>query len=73
MLRDSGFLATLAFMSEFKFRLYPIHSTHPPSRQVSLLGPKDDSAMINGPGKQPINKLRSEVTNYALLRRYWGD
>jgi hypothetical protein len=42
-------------------------------RQVSLLGPKDDSAMINGPGKQPINKLGSEVTIYALLRRYWGD
>jgi len=40
---------------------------------VSLLGPKDDSAMINGPGKQPINKLGLEVTNYALLGRYWGD
>ena len=29
--------------------------------------------MINGPGKQPINKLGPEVTIYALLRRYWGD
>ena len=28
--------------------------------------------MINGPGKQPINKLGLEVTKYALLRRYWA-
>jgi hypothetical protein len=29
--------------------------------------------MINVPGKQPINKLDLEVTNYALLRRDWGN
>jgi hypothetical protein len=28
--------------------------------------------MINGPGKQPINKMRGEVTIYARLRRRQG-
>ena len=36
------------------------------------LGPKDDTAMINGPGKQALNKVAPEVTIYARLRRQEG-